>query len=303
MAAIPSVRFDPDIAAVAETVGYFERRAVQMLHDDADWTWSGVVTPLVRDGAVWGSETVMHGAGGAPFVSVYVLAGHRGRGHLRRHAGARPAGQRYVTTPGCEIYDVLARLAPDTLLAAPISGSPAYRAIERRYGDVRAERSGVFYMNHIDEGLRVLHRWLGASVAAQQAWCLHPLVQGDEDLRRSHDEGALAGFSPAIVTLALEYRNIANAFLSRMEDHPGFADAGRITRSPLAEVDAMLVADKVQNCKDFRRWHGTSHPRAARLERYFLQWLAALGRAPDEVDRLDRETAIPAGRLGEPREV
>lgn len=303
MAAIPRVRFDHHLHAVDETVAYFERRAVQMLHDDHDWRWSGVVTPLRRDGVVWGSETVMHDERGEAFVSVYVLADQRGRGHLRRHAAARPAGQRYVTTPGCLIFDVLARLDPGTRLAAPISGTPAYLAVERRHGDVVAERSGVFWMNHVDEGLRVLHRWLGASARAQQAWCLHPITQGDEDLRRSHDEGALAGFEAGVVTLALEYRNIANAFLSNMEGHAGFEDPRRIVRSPLAEVDLLLVADKLQNCKDFRRWHAASHPRAARLGRYFTQWLAALGREPAEVERLARETEIPAGSLGEAREV
>ena len=302
MAAIPSLRFDHHLREVADTREYFRRRAVQMLHDDRDWTWSGVVTPLVSDGLVWGSETVMCSAGGQ-FVSVYILAEQRGRGHLRRHAGARPAGQRYVTTPGCLIYDVLARLAPDSLLAAPISGSPAYLAIERRYGDVKAERSGVFYMNHIDEGLRVLHRWLGASVRAQQAWCLHPLVQGDADLRRSHEEGVLDEFDARTVTLALEYRNIANAFLSGMAGHAGFVDARRIDRSPLVEVDQMLVADKLQNCKDFRLHHGATHPRADRLELYFQRWLAALGVDAAEVDRLGRETAIPDGEIGPAREV
>lgn len=303
MPGIPRVRFDHHLRDVASTLAYFRRRAVQMLHDDRDWTWSGVVTPLATDGEVWGSETVMFDGDGCSFVSLYVLAEQRGRGHLRRHAAARPAGQRYVTTPGCLIYDVLVRLAPDSLLAAPISGSPAYRAIERRDGDVEAERSGVFYMNHIDEGLRVLHRWLGASWRAQQAWCLHPLIQGDDDLRRAHEDGVLDEFDARTVALALEYRNIANGFLSRMEAHPGFADARQIHRSPLAEVNQMLVADKLQNCKDFRLYHAGSHPRAERLERYFQQWLAALGVDAAEVDRLGRETAIPEGEIGPAREL
>lgn len=299
----PRLRFDQHLRDVGGTLDYFRQRAVQMLHDESDWTWSGVVTPLVHDGVEWGSETVMRDHHGGEFVSIYVYADHRGRGHLRRHAGARPPGQRYVTTPGCHIYEVLARLDPATLLAAKISGGPAYLAVERRYGDTWAARSGLNWMNHIDEGLRVLHRWLGASERAQQAWCLHPLVQGDEDLRRSHDEGVLDEFEPRVVTLALEYRNIANAFLSPMDEHPGYVDAGRIVRSPLAEVDAMLVADKIQNCKDFRRYHRGSHPRSARLERYFDRWLAALGVDAGQVERLARETEIPAGTIGPPREV
>ncbi len=297
------LRFDPDARDVEASRAYFRHRAVQMLHDDRDWSWSGVVTPLARDGVVWGGETLLQDDTGATFVSVYVLAGERGRGHLRRHAAARAPGLRYVTTPGCEIYEVLAHLSPDTLLAAPMSGWSEYRAVERMCGDIQAARSGVFHMNHIDEGLRVLHRWLGASERAMRAWCLHPLVQVDDDLRRTYAAGLLDGFEPAVVALALEYRNIANAFLSPMEGHPGYDDPGRIARSPLAEVDAMLVADKLHNCKDFRMYHRGVHPRSAWLERYFMRWLAALGVDPAQVDRLARETEIPAGRVGPAREV
>jgi hypothetical protein len=199
---------------------------------------------------------------------------------------------------------VLVHLDPNSVLAAPISGWPEYVAIERYYGDTRAERSGLLYIQHTDEGLRVLHRWLGASERAKRAWCLHPLVQGDADLRRTYDTGLLDGFAPAVVTLALEYRNIANAFLSPNERHRGYEDSTAIARSPLAEVDAMLVADKLQNCKDFRRHHRTTHPRMDRLERYFDAWLAALGVDPARVDRLAAETEIPAATLlEEAREV
>ena len=298
-----SARFDHHIREPERTLEYFRARAVQMLHDDGDWTWSGVVTPLTRANVTWGTETVMHDGRGAAFVSVYVLADHRGRGHLRRHAAARPPARRSVHTPGCQILEVLAHPAPDTLLAAPISGWPAYLAVERQCGDTRARRSGVPYMNHIDEGLRVLHRWLGATDRAKQAWCLHPLVQSDDDLRRSYAEGLLDAFEPAVVALALEYRNIANAFLSGMEDHPGTDDPGRIVRSPLAEVDAMLVADKVQNHKDFLLYHRDSHPRSARLDNYFRRWLAALGVDPGQVLRLAREAEVPAGAMGAAREV
>lgn len=278
-------RFDHHIHDAAGTLDYFQQRAYQFLHDDEDWSWSGVVTPLTRGGAEWGAETLLHDRRGAAFVSVYVLA-----------------GQRYLTSPGCEIYDALVHISSDSVLAAPISGWPEYVAIERHYGDRQARRSGAPYMQHIDEGLRVLHRWLGASDRAKRAYCLHPLVQGDADLRDHYDSGLLDGFAPGVVALALEYRNIANAFLSPMDDHPGFDDPRKISRSPLAEVDAMLVADKLQNCKDFRLHHA-SHPRADRLERYFMAWLAALGVDRSQVDRLAAETRIPAATLAAAREV
>ena len=296
-------RFDHHIREAAGTLSYFEERAAQFLHDDHDWSWSGVVTPLTCHGVAWGTETVLHDAHGAPFVLVYVLAGQRGHGHLRRHAAARPPGQRYLTSPGCGIFDVLAHLDGASVLAAPISGWPEYLAIERHYGDTRARRSGVPFMRHIDEGLRVLHRWLGASDRAKRAWCLHPLVQADDDLRRTHDAGLLEPFEPAVITLALEYRNIANAFLSPNERHPGYDDPATIARSPLAEVNAMLVADKLQNYKDFLDHHRSSHPRADRLDRYFNAWLTALAVHRGQTLRLARETRIPAATLGSAREV
>lgn len=300
-------RFELDARDVQTTLTYFRNRAVQLLHDDDDWSWSGQVTPLVHDageGAMeWGSETVFHDRQGHPFVSVYVYAGARGRGHLRRHADARPPEQRYLTTPGCGIFDALAHIDPRTLMAAPICAWPEYLAIEREYGGQQARRSGVYLMHHIDEGLRVLHRWLHGSDRAKRAWCLHPLVQSDADLRRSYDAGLLDAFEPGVVALALEYRSFANAFLSPMQSHPGYGDPSRIAMSPLAEVGAMLKADKLQNCKDFRLYHRDTHPRTLHLQRYFESWLAALGLEPGDVDRLARETLIPAGSIAPAREV
>lgn len=294
-------RFDHDLRDAAGTLAYFRGRAMQMLHDEHDYAWSGLVTPLVHAGVEWGTQTILHDAAGDEFVSVYVYAGARGRGHLRRHAAARPPGQRYVTTPGCGIFDALAHLDLSTRMASPISGWREYVAIERHYGDGRAKRSGVPFMHHIDEGLRVLRRWLGASERTIAAYCLHPLVQADADLRASWAAGLLESFDPSVVALAMEYRNIANAFLSPLESHPGYDDASKIARSPLAEVDAMLIADKIQNRKDFRAHHAATHPRAAWLERYFAQWFVALGIAPDADARLAGECSVPAGQVGPPR--
>jgi hypothetical protein len=296
-------RFELDGSDAATALAYFRNRAVQVLHDDDDWSWSGRITPLLHHGIEWASETTFHDRHGQEFVSVYVYLGARGQGHMRRHARARPDHQHYLTTPGCKIFDVLAHLDPGTRLAAPLSALPEYRAIEQHYGGARARRSQVYFMHHIDEGLRVLQCWLRASDRAKRAWCLHPLVQSDAELRRSYDAGLLDELEPGVVALALEYRSFANAFLSPMESHPGYADPARIAQSPLPEVGAMLIADKLQNCKDFRLYHRGTHPRTLHLERYFESWLAALGVDPGEVDRLARETVIPAGSIAPAREV
>lgn len=297
-----AIRFDLHATRAEATLTYFRNRALQFLHDDIDYSWSGLVTPLSHRGALWGAETLLHDAAGAEFVSIYVYADHRGHGHLRRHAAARPPGQRYITSPGCGIFDVLTHIGGPPVLAAAFTATPEYRAIEDFYGDGQARRSGAFFMNHIDEGLFVLRR-IGAPEPAWRAWCVHPIVQGDAELELAARTGALAPFATEVVILAMEYRNIANCFLSPMEEHPGYEDAGKISLSPLPAVNQMLVADKVQNFKDFRQHHQTSHPRAARLERYFQRWLAALGVDAGEVDVLAGRAALPTGTVGPPREV
>lgn len=147
-----------------------------------------------------------------------------------------------------------------------------YAAIAVHYGERTARRSGVRLLAHIDEGLAIL-RDRGASERAQRAFCLHPLVQDDASLAASYPRIAELTDDPQVIVLVLEYRNIANAALS----HRTYAGASDIALSPLAEVNEMLVADKLQNYKDFRRYHAGVHPRSAALDRYFRLWLERLG--------------------------
>jgi hypothetical protein len=153
-----------------------------------------------------------------------------------------------------------------------VEASREYQAIAAWYGDRRAQRSGVRLMAHIDEGLRIL-RGLGASERARRAFCLHPLVQQDDDLARSWDALETLSDDVRVVALALEYRNIANATLSPRD----VASAEDIPLSPLADVNELLRADKIQNYKDFLLHHHGTHPRSAALDRYFRLWLERLG--------------------------
>ncbi|MFN0252580.1 MAG: hypothetical protein ACKV2T_37230 [Kofleriaceae bacterium] len=150
--------------------------------------------------------------------------------------------------------------------------SREYNAIVAYYGDARAARSHVPLIAHVDEGLAILDA-IGATDAAKRAFCLHPLVQADADL--AENAARLGEFSGDVyvMALAMEYRNVANATLS----HRVIASADDIPLSPLADVNAMLVADKVQNRKDFEHHHRGTHPRSAELARYFALWLERLG--------------------------
>jgi len=147
-----------------------------------------------------------------------------------------------------------------------------YAAIAAYYGTRTAQRSGVPLIQHIDEGLFVLDR-IGASDAAKRAYCLHPLLQADAELAVNHQRLAEFTDDTYVVMLAIEYRNIANATLSTRE----IKAAADIALSPIPEVNAMLVADKIQNYKDFILHHRATHPRSDALDRYFRRWLERLG--------------------------
>ncbi len=146
-----------------------------------------------------------------------------------------------------------------------------YQTIAAHYGQRTAARSGVLLMQHIDHGLKILHA-RNASAIAQRAFCLHPLLQSDEDLARHHAVIQPAA-APEVYSLAIEYRRVANAALADRN----LTSPDQIELSANADVNEMLVADKVQNCNDFQRYHAGRHPRSAELARYFALWLQRLG--------------------------
>lgn len=156
-----------------------------------------------------------------------------------------------------------------------------YDAIAKLYGERTTKRSGVPLMFHIDEGLFLLDL-LGASELAKRAYCLHPLVQADADLAASFARIGELTDDPRVLVLVMEYRNIANATLSTRP----IASAAEIPLSPLADVNVMLVADKVQNYKDFILYHRATHPRSDALDRYFHRWLERLGVSPTQREEL-----------------
>ena len=150
-----------------------------------------------------------------------------------------------------------------------IKDSVEYQLISKHYGDKCAKRSGVPLINHINEGLVVLTA-IGAVESTKKAFCLHPLFQADADLQENY---YMASFvEPYVLLLTMEYRNIANAYLSDKIDTDQ-----ELKLSPLLEVNEMLIADKVQNLKDFTTYHYGKHPRSNELDRYFTKWLEALG--------------------------
>lgn len=136
----------------------------------------------------------------------------------------------------------------------------------------RANRSHVSKINHIIEGIGVLE-YLNADTQTIRAFCLHPLLQMDDDITKHIL--SIEHCSSIAVALAVEYRNCANAYLCRPEtDHYTDEDMPNI---PLPQVQQMLVADKVQNFKDFLIHHYQTHERNHQLYAYFVNWLTHLG--------------------------
>ena len=152
-----------------------------------------------------------------------------------------------------------------------------YQLIADFYHQRRAKRSGVRYMNHIDEGLELLSL-LGARAVTKEAFCLHPLVQSDKALRAACAGGGVFSqrsgppLSAVAIILAMDYRATANGYLAQRR----ITSMDDIKLSPLLEVQQMLVADKVQNRKDFELHHA-GHPNHEGLKRYFSNWLERLG--------------------------
>lgn len=145
---------------------------------------------------------------------------------------------------------------------------PEYKLIKEFYKDKKAKRSQLPYMNHIEEGLLVLNH-LKVNLETKRAWCLHPVLQMDEDLLSNYKKKYI---DPTILLLAMEYRNIANQYLSFRD----IRNIEEINLSPIKEVNDMLIADKIQNFKDFILYNYVDNSKADRLHEYFLNWFRRL---------------------------
>jgi len=158
-----------------------------------------------------------------------------------------------------------------TDLIERVKGSLQYMDILAYYNTRTAKRSGVPLMNHINEGLIILNS-LGCAEDTMLAFCVHPLFQEDEELKRSVLLGVQYDYSPNVLLLVMEYRNQANQWLSEK-----VATKTTPASGPLTKVRDMLIADKVQNYKDFLLYHKLTHPRSMQLTLYFQMWLEHLG--------------------------
>ena len=145
--------------------------------------------------------------------------------------------------------------------------SKAYELISNYYGNTKTQRSKVPLINHIDEGIVIL-KSINADEDTIDAYCLHPILQSDEAFNKNYTLD-FSGISTSALLLAMEYRRVANSYLSKdnIENFVGFTNK---------KIQQMLYADKVQNEKDFRIYHENSHPRSKELREYFDNWINKL---------------------------
>ena len=167
-----------------------------------------------------------------------------------------------------------------------------YQAITRFYGERTTKRSGVRLMNHIDEGLAIM-AILGASNDARRAFCLHPLFQADAEMTTVGVAFLDDQYkNPVPIFLAMEYRYRANSFLADKVEvrtdlgGPVYVFNGLATPGPLPELRDMLIADKVQNRKDFEQFHKGTHVHSDQLDHYFRYWLNVLGISEKRYEQL-----------------
>lgn len=165
-----------------------------------------------------------------------------------------------VTFEDCKIVSYLQSIKCNHLVLEP---SKAYNIIKEHYGDKITGRTGVKLINHIDEGIKILN-YIGASQQTIDAYCLHPLLQADADFNENLSCN-FEGVDTAAIILAVEYRRVANSYLSSLssDNFVGFTNNS---------IKEMLLADKIQNRKDFNRYHKDKHENSEKLTIYFDTW-------------------------------
>jgi len=200
---------------------------------------------------------------GKEYQSIYLLKEFTGKG-LYKTLVNKPI----VTSIECSILDYLIKnRIPHECVR--LTQSDEYEIIDMVYGSEKSKRSKISFMNHIDEGLAILE-WIGASDEAKRAYCLHPIYQTDDNLLLYANDFYIES---SVLIRAMEYRSVANEYLSKRE----IQGIEEIRLSPLKDVNDMLIADKIQNRKDFEIYHEGKHPRSKELVKYFKNWLERLG--------------------------
>ena len=267
-------RFNHKASCKSEALEYYKNRAIQL--STVGWSWDG----NFKDYG-WGLSVKMcHSFDNKMFDSIFIF--EKNKGHLS--AWLKEGQRNMVVTPSCnDVKEYFKGHDVPYRIASPFNNY-AYNAVVEFYGDKRAKRSNLPYMNHIDEGIFILDK-IKASPQSIDAFCLHPIFQADIDFEKFKLGSGSNKFQQLLLSkvpsyqmmITMEYRSIANAYLSQRE----ISSIEDIALSPNKDVNDMLIADKIQNYKDFILYHRSSHPRADKLEAYFNNWFKRLNITDD----------------------
>lgn len=251
------IRFNFDANTIREATEYIQNRAKQLLR----LGYLLVGTTTTEEGVVLSYFKKDNQI----YQSLYILKDYRGKGLFLKHKfRIYPV----LTSVECGIADYLVKNDINHVVES-LEPFAEYKLISNYYGSQTTKRTGAYLMNHIDEGLAIL-AWIGASDTARKAYCMHPVYQSDTDLKDNHWKYKLHEY---VMIAVMEYRSVANEYLSKRT----ITSLDEIRLSPLKYVNDMLIADKIQNRKDFELYHKDTHPRSKELTEYFSNWLTKLG--------------------------
>ena len=272
-------RFNPDCTTFDAIVDYYKKRARQLLKFSAKLE----EIQEIKEGAI----AIFSDEGNSKYYSLYLYPEYRGLGLYEK---LMSKDKHIVTSDNCGLVDFLIKKKYKYLDCYIYD--EYYKYISDYYGNKTAKRSGVELMNHIDEGLAILN-FLNLSednFAIAPAYCLHPILQSDKDLLDNCSSilNSDIYLDSLVLMYVMEYRSVANEYLSGRKIN----SIDEIRLSPLKGVNNMLIADKIQNFKDFQLYHQNTHPRSKELTEYFNNWLKKLGISEEKYNEIINKLII-----------
>lgn len=257
-------RFNPDCDTFIEVVNYYRKRALQLKRFGIEIS---SINELPYGGyAIFNDSKRKDGI----YYSLYVYHSFRGKGKFREFMKEfnQPT---ILTSDDCDLENFLNHNGYPHYVVDIYTGT--YKIISDYYQDQIAKRSGVYLMNHIDEG-NVIANVLKVNNKHRvvNAYAIHPIFQSDESLIDKSNIEYMDDVTLTDIMNVMEYRSVANEYLSKRP----IKSIEEIRLSPLEVVNDMLKIDKIQNKKDFDLYHKGTHPRTNELTEYFDNWLKRL---------------------------
>jgi len=272
-------RFNPDCNTFDEVLEYYMKRALQLKR-------SGIYFIEIRELEYGAVAFFIDPRQNLKHYSLYLYKDYRGQGLFGKFdvkqyipKGFEDCNFTLITSDDCDLdsYLLSKGISARIIKFNSLIANAPYKLISEFYGAGKASRSGVDFMNHIDEAYAILHLFdFNKSYSVIRAYCLHPIVQMDSDLLKTSQK--MHQFEPTNIFLedimyAMEYRSVANEYLSNRKIN----SIEEIRLSPLQVVNDMLILDKIQNRKDFDLYHKGKHERSDELAEYFDNWFRRLG--------------------------